>query len=595
MGDPLLIFPPDVPDVSPLDRFKPIEPITDIPKIDAPPPVQPVKRTKDPKVDAFFLPPVDDSDPLVFRGDIEDSLNVTPIIDGNEIFAELEPAIANAESSVLIAFWAFDPGMKAVTDPSVTWMDLLLEAVENGAMVRVLFNDFDSGLQVEPHAVAWERYWTMLTAAVNAGTRADKFQVVCSHHEAETSRDTMKAVRPELYKTVAAELNKLPVSTRKRVFSVAPGLWTKLNLKHSKLEEIFAGHSYSAFPATHHQKIVIVDGKIAFTGGLNVTDQYLDTPKHRKRELPWHDVFVKVEGATVRQFVRNFIGLWNQERLRAEAFLKDAYRAMVFKVHARPMIGPTSNLTEAMIPTVLTSALPAKIPSQVHRTITKKGTADSGVPIVIRKDILEGYVQAISQAESFIYLENQYFREEIIADAIVKQHKDKPDLQTIILLPKVIEEFLKSKGDELSQHGAALQFELLDKMNRAIGSKLGLFTLERNDKKLVYVHSKLLIIDDKFASIGSANCNPRSFKMDTELDFVWFNEAVAQKLRIDLWKEVLGNPSGLDSWKPAEFITKWTEIAKKNKRSRRTRKGFVVPFDNSTKGKKSFFPITPFT
>jgi phosphatidylserine/phosphatidylglycerophosphate/cardiolipin synthase-like enzyme len=376
---------------------------------------------------------------------------------------------------------------------------------------------------------------------------------------------------------------------------VAPGLWTKLNYQNNKLEEIFKGHSYPASPASHHQKIVIVDGKIAFTGGLNVTDQYLDTQKHQKPALPWHDIFVKVEGSTVRQFIRNYIGLWNQERSRAEAFLKDAYRALYFKVHTQPVIGPTTNLTEAMIPTVLTSALPAKIPSQVHRTITKKGTDPSGVPTVVREDILEGYVQAISQAQSFIYVENQYFREKIIADAIVQQHKAKPDLQTIILLPKVIEEFLKTAGDELSQHGAALQFDLLDTMKTAIGAKLGLFTLNRKDNKLIYVHSKLLIIDDKFASIGSANCNPRSFRMDTELDFVWFNDGVVQKLRIDLWKEALGNPSGLNSWKPADFITNWFEIAKKNQNNRSAQKGFVIPFDNSTKGKKSLFPITPFT
>ena len=595
MADPLFIFPPDVPDVTPLGPFDPIKPITDITKIDAPPPVKPVKRTKDPKVDEFFLPPVDDADPLVFRGDIEDAVSVTPIIDGNEIFIELERAIGNAESSVLIAFWAFDPGMKAVTDPSITWMDLLLEAVENNTMVRVLFNDFDPGLQTETHATVWLRYWTMWTAAINAGVSADKFQVVCSHHEAETSPSIIKLVRPKLYKTIAAGLNKLPAARRKAMFGVAPGLWSKLNYKHSKLEEIFAGHSYPVFPASHHQKLVIVDGKVAYTGGVNVTSQYDDTRKHGKPKFPWHDVFVKVEGTIVSHFVRNFIGLWNQERLRGEAFLKDAYRAIAFKVHATPLIGPTSKLTEAMIPTVLTSTVPAKIPSQVHRTITKKGTADSGVPIVVRQDILEGYVQAISKAESFIYLENQYFREQIIADAIVQQHKAKPDLKTIILLPKVIEEFLDKKGDDLSKHGAALQFELLDTMQTAIGSNLGLFTLERKDKMLVYVHSKLLIIDDKFASIGSANCNPRSFKMDTELDFVWFNEGLAQKLRIDLWNEILGSPSGVDSWKPADFVTRWTEIAKKNKKSRRTRTGFVVPFDNTTKGAKSFLPLDPFT
>jgi phosphatidylserine/phosphatidylglycerophosphate/cardiolipin synthase-like enzyme len=598
MADPPFTFPPDVPPVDPLGEIEEIPPIQDIPPINAPPPVTPVKRTKDPKVDAFFLPPVEDPDPLVFRGDVGDSLNVTPLIDGNDIFTELEKAIMNAESSVLIAFWALAPDMKTITDPWTTWMDLLLETAERDVMVRVLMNDFDPGLQTEEHATVWKRYWTMLAAAAQARIPPDKFQVVCSHHEAETSHEIMGTVKPDLYdKTVVPLINKQNARTRKAIYGFSPGLWDKLNLKSgNKVATKFKGKNYPAWPASHHQKIIIVDGKFAYTGGLNVTEQYVDTQKHLKRVLPWHDAFVKVEGVSaVKDFIRNYIGLWNQERLRAESFLKDAYRALFFHRHATPFIGITTDLTEAMIPAVLTSAVAPKIPSQVHRTISKRGTAKSGVPITVREDVFEGYLEAIGQAEGFIYLENQYFREEKLADAIIQQHKAKPDLQTIIVVPRIIEEFLKSAGDPLSNYGAALQFELLSTMKKEIKTNLGLFTLRRKDDKLIYVHGKLFIIDDKFASIGSANTNPRSFRMDSELDFVWHNETVSQKLRLDLWKEILGNPPILKDWSPTQFISKWSEIAKKNLKSRRAQKGFVIPFDNKTKGKKiPFLDLSPF-
>lgn len=597
MTDPLFTFPPEIPSVSPLGEIEPILPIRDIPSINAPPPIAPTKRTKDPKVDAFFLPPVNDADPLLFRGDVGDALSVMPIIDGNDIFTALETAIMNAESSVLIAFWAFDPEMKTITDPSVTWMELLIEAAENGAMVRVLLNDFDPGLQLKQHVSAWKAYWAMLGALARSNIPAGKFQVVCSHHEAETSEKIMAMVKPGLYDTtVVNEINKQNTQIRKEIYQLAPGLWTILNLTTgNKVTAKFKGKSYPAWPASHHQKIIIVDGKFAFTGGLNITATYVDTQKHQKPGIPWHDTFVRVEGsAALRDFVKNYIGLWNQERVRTESFLKDAYRALYFHVHATPLIGETTDLTEAMIPAVSTSTAPPKIPGQVHRTISKKGTDPTGVPITVREDVLEGYVQAIGQAEDFIYLENQYFREPKIADAIIQRHQAKPDLRTIILLPKIIEEFLTTKGDELSLHGAALQFELLDSMKTKIGANLGLFTLVRKDNKLIYVHSKLCIIDDKFASIGSANCNPRSFKVDTELDFVWYNADVSQKLRLDLWKEILGNPSTLKTWKPSQFVSKWSEIAKRNIRgSASAQKGFVIPFANTNKGKKTL-GLSPF-
>jgi phosphatidylserine/phosphatidylglycerophosphate/cardiolipin synthase-like enzyme len=565
-----------------------------IPPIEMPPPIAPAKRLKDPGAAPFFLPPLNHSDHMVFRGPTRDALNVTPIVDGKEIFAALEKAIGQAEVSVLLAFWALDPAMRMVTDGTKSWKDLLIEAAKRGVMVRVLMNDFDPGLQFAKHVGAWRAYLELQKAA--ASIAIDQFQIVCSHHEAETSGTIMGTIRPGLYDGIAAEINKVPDPVvRVTVFGLAPGIWDKLNLLPDKtVAPKVKNGSYPAWPGAHHQKLVIVDGKYAFTGGVNVAAGYLDTRKHDKPELPWHDAFVKVEGSFVlRDIIRNYVGLWNQERVRADAFLKNASNGLGLKTP--PKFRQTTDLTEAAIPAKLTSTEPPKIASQVHRTISKKSTDPMGIPIIVREDVLEGYAQAIGQAEDFIYLENQYFREKAIADAIIQRTQAKPDLQTIILLPKIIEEFLTATGDELSLHGAALQFELLDSMRSKLGANLGLFALGRTDGKLIYVHSKLCIIDDTFASIGSANLNPRSFKVDTELDFTWHDRGASKRLRLDLWKEILGNPSTLASWKPKQFVSKWTEIAKKNVRgTARDKKGFVIPFENTNKGKKSPFGISPF-
>ncbi len=597
MSDPSPSEQPAVPPVTPVEPIPPIPPIA---PIDAPPPTTPVKRTPDPAVDTFFLPAVDDRDPLRFRGPIREVINVTPIVDGAEIFKEFETQIAKAELSVLIAFWSFDPLMPMVTDKKKTWNDLLLEAANRKVMVRVLMNDFDPGLQFFVHASIWKRYFQMSAAA--AAIPLDHFQIVCSHHEAETAAALIGGLQPKMFENVANFINLHSDQERFNMFSLAPGIWDKLALDASKKAfEITKGKSYPICPAAHHQKIVIIDGKFAYTGGVNLTADYDDSRKHGKKGLPWHDAFVKVEGAlAVQDFIRNYIGLWNKERIRAEDFLKNAFKAIRRSVPST--IRATTDLTEKQIPAVLTSTVSPKIPSQVHRTITVKGTNPTGVPDPIRIDILEGYIQAIKQATEFIYIENQYLREREIADALINQHSVKKALQTIILLPRLTEEHLKGPPDSVSERGAALQFDLLKDMISKIKSNLGLFALapnlssaRRKPTELIYVHSKLIIIDDKFASIGSANLNPRSFRVDTELDFVWHNEDVSKKLRIDLWNEALGKPSGLTTWKPSQFISKWSDIAKKNKSVKpRSQKGFVIPFDNTDFGAGNLI-LTPFT
>ncbi|HET7819309.1 MAG TPA: phospholipase D-like domain-containing protein [Bacteroidia bacterium] len=600
MGGDSPFFPSGLPGIPPIPGIPPFSPIPDIPPIDAPPPLAVTKQIKDPKAKPFFLPPNNASNLLEFRGAVRDTLTIKPIIDGKQIFTELEKAIDKAESSVLIAFWLFNLDMPLVTDSSRTWLDLLVDVVSRKVKVRLFMNDFDPVLGwADFHTNAWERYFRLLDTFKSVSS--DLFQVVCSRHETEIADSIMDLAIKNLYDNHADEINKADESYRKNKYSNSPGLWDKLDYDATttKLSPKVKGKSYPAWPGSHHQKIVIVDGKYAYTGGLNVAPVYLDSQKHNKpiEQLPWHDAFVKVEGSfPVRDFIRNFISIWNKERVNSENFLKNAYKASNVKLPV--VIGTTTDLTEKIIPAQLTSTATPKIPGQVHRTISKKGTDPKGIAVTIRQDILEGTIQAISNAQEYIYIENQYFREKTIGDAIIKRQKDVPDLKTIIVVPSIIEEFLDpSKVDDISNYGAALQYEIFDEMISKLGKNLGLYCMIRHDDKLIYVHSKLMIIDDAFVSLGSANSNPRSYKMDTELNYAWYDTKTAEKLRLDLWEEILGNPSGMNKWQATDYITKWNAIANKNKSARpKSRKGFVMPFDNVVKGKKNLFAdLSPFT
>ena len=226
-------------------------------------------------------------------------------------------------------------------------------------------------------------------------------------------------------------------------------------------------------------------------------------------------------------------------------------------------------------------------------------SSDPLAPKAIRQDILEGYSRAIEQANEFLYFENQYFRDTAILDAIVKRRKTRKHLKVIMLIPKVIEEAdtdrVKEKLDPISKHGAFLQFAMLKKMRTQFGDDLGLFSMERTGGKQVYVHSKVLIVDDVFASIGSANSNPRCYRMDTELDFVWHDAATVKDLRLNLWKEVLGSPPDLAKWKPSQYVTKWQSIAATNFAHPDTKKGFLIAFSNILEGEEFPINISNFT
>ena len=85
-------------------------------------------------------------------------------------------------------------------------------------------------------------------------------------------------------------------------------------------------------------------------------------------------------------------------------------------------------------------------------------------------------------------------------------------------------------------------------------------------------------------TLGSANANPRGFQLDTEMNLAWHDPASVRGLRNELWREMLGDKSGADSWAAKQYAAKWSRIAAGNAKLTGTTgwKGFIVPYDNST-------------
>lgn len=218
------------------------------------------------------------------------------------------------------------------------------------------------------------------------------------------------------------------------------------------------------------------------------------------------------------------------------------------------------------------------------------------MPEVVRKDVELSYEKAIGHAERFVYIENQYVREPRLLSLLIDRAKTVTALVVVVVVPVAPEEIRPSETpDEVTLKGLFEQHRILSGLRDTLRARFGVFspiarsvasksTAEKAVTQLrslqVYVHSKVLIIDDMFAIVGSANAARRSFRVDTEACVGFFDATVVRDLRLRLWGELLGNPPDLSDWAPATFVEKWTAIATENAGTRaRSRRGFIVPHD----------------
>ena len=129
---------------------------------------------------------------------------------------------------------------------------------------------------------------------------------------------------------------------------------------------------------------------------------------------------------------------------------------------------------------------------------------------------------------------------------IERRLKEVPALRVIVTVPLKPEE----KDPLLSPHGNWLQHRNIVRLYTAgTQGRFGAFNLRVRAGKglggMLYVHSKVMIVDDECAIIGSANANPRSFRLDSEANLAWQQRSSVRAFRLELWKPLLGAPADL--------------------------------------------------
>nr|XP_032834394.1 phospholipase D1-like [Petromyzon marinus] len=261
--------------------------------------------------------------------------------------------------------------------------------------------------------------------------------------------------------------------------------------------------------------------------------------RHETPRMPWHDVAAVVHGAAARDVARHFIQRWNYTRT-----MKKKKSTATF-----PMLVPKSLSTA--------DEAARRVPGSQPLTVQiLRSACDWSVGIRrVEDSILQAYVSAIQRSRHYIYIENQFFISccddktvlngigDALVQAILSAHREGRRFRVFVVLP-----LLPGFEGDISSGGASAihtimhfnyrtmcrgRYSIVERLTAEVGSAwvnhvsfCGLRTHAELGghpvTELVYVHSKLMVVDDTTVIIGSANINDRSMlgRRDSEVALV---------------------------------------------------------------------------
>lgn len=253
------------------------------------------------------------------------------------------------------------------------------------------------------------------------------------------------------------------------------------------------------FGASHHQKIVVVDDALAFCGGIDMTASRWDTRAHEDRDKrrkrpttgrnygPWHDATMAVSGPAARA-----LGELSRERWRA------ARGAPIDPPRAKGDPWP-----EALEPMF----------RDVEVAVARTRGAYEGVEAV--REIEALFVDMIARTRRFFYAENQFFASRVIAKAIAARLAEPDGPEFVIVNPKNVDGWVEEKV--MSPARARLMHRLAQADRHG---RFRVYTPVTRGGEDIYVHAKIVVVDDEMLRVGSANMNNRSMGLDSECDLL---------------------------------------------------------------------------
>lgn len=248
--------------------------------------------------------------------------------------------------------------------------------------------------------------------------------------------------------------------------------------------------------ASHHQKIVVIDDCLAFCGGIDMTGDRWDTREHAddnpsrvepngKPYGPWHDATTALEGPVAR-----VIGELARERWRC------AGGEDLAPIERQGSCWP--------------DALPVQFENvdiAVARTRPEHGDSEAAREIEIL------YLDLIARAERHIYAESQYFASRRIAEALSRRLAEPDGPEIVLINPEQADGWLEQTAMDTAR---ARLYEALRRVDAH--GRFRIYHPFTSGGEPIYVHAKIMVVDDRVLRVGSSNMNNRSLRLDTECD-----------------------------------------------------------------------------
>ncbi|MFM0753419.1 VTT domain-containing protein [Paraburkholderia strydomiana] len=254
--------------------------------------------------------------------------------------------------------------------------------------------------------------------------------------------------------------------------------------------------------ASHHQKIVVIDDSLAFTGGIDLTGSRWDTPEHRpddplRKNLgktsyePMHDAQLMFDGPAAAAIAHLARERWRRSRRSSKA--------------GRPFNGK---------PPPRTDLWPSRIEpdfADIDLGISLTEPAYDGRPAIQQVKAL--HLATVAAARRNIYVENQYFTANSVGSALQKRIAEENGPDLAVVCPYRQSGWLQEATMGVLRARLHKLLEAADSNGRYA---MYAPAVDAPNGRFINVHSKIMIADDRLLVIGSANLNNRSMVLDSE-------------------------------------------------------------------------------